>query len=380
MPGGAEPDDTVRLAPPGRAGRRGGTWAVLLAALAVCALGALGAGRWWTGRDAPGPIAVATADERAILAHVARAPTVFRLAPNPAVLVLDFPTLAEQGRALNRLAALVEKAGPPRERLLGDAALEEAIRASGATPETYYYGHDYRAADVARFFALAARDGVALTPEEHWVGRLARQEGWTGPGAAGALVSIPRADAGPRAGADAGVDAAMRATIVRHELSHGEFFTVPAYTAHTLRFWREILTEGEREAFRRFLAEESYDPANEELLANEAQAYLVHTPDPAMFGPDHVGIPGARLAALRAAFVAAMPPGWLRDATLSAAPAPGAAVPGRATSPTPRPRRRPGSRPGGRRPARRATLAGRRRRASGPVAARRAAVRPRPGR
>lgn len=360
MLGAGGPDATVRLASTHcrAAVRRRGIWAALVV-LAACGAGLA---CWWGTQGLP----VRTGDERTILAHVAETPTAFRLAANQAVLVLDFPTLAGQGRALNRLAALVEKAGLPRDRVLDDAALSRAIRASGASPETYYYGHDYRAADVARFFILTEGDRVKLTVEEQWVAGLARQEGWTDPGVTGALLSVPRT------GADKMVDAAMRATILRHELSHGEYFTVPAYAAYSLRFWREVLAERERGAFRRFLAGEGYNLDNEDLVVNEAQAYLAHTPDPAVFGPDKVDIPEARLAALRAAFITEMPLGWLRDMALSAA-APGRTF-GPARSSAPKPRRRPGCRPGARRPAQCASPVSRKRPAPRPAASLRIAA------
>ena len=49
-------------------------------------------------------------------------------------------------------------------------------------------------------------------------------------------------------------------------------------------------------------------------MANEAQAFLFHTPDERFFSPASLGFTTERLAALRAFFVAGMPPGWLRDA------------------------------------------------------------------
>jgi hypothetical protein len=82
---------------------------------------------------------------------------------------LLFPSLAAQGATLNRAAALVEKAGLPRDRLLDGVELAAAIARSGDTPETWYLGHDYRSADLARFFALAERDRVALTEAELWL-------------------------------------------------------------------------------------------------------------------------------------------------------------------------------------------------------------------
>ncbi len=267
--------------------------------------------------------------------------TAVRFASNPAVVVLDFPTLAEQGRMLNRMAAWLEKAGVPRGRLLADAELAAAIRASGTTPDTYYYGHDYRGSDVAAFFALAGRDGVPLLPEEQELRRLmlrAQAE----PAGFGALVTIPQPDPAN------GVTPQARATILRHELAHGEYFTSPAYAGHVGTVWRMMLTPDERAAFRTYLAGEGYDPALEDLMANEMQAYLMHTPDRDYFDPDKLGIPAQRLAQLRGGFLAGMPPGWLRDSL--AAPR----------------RRRPRQRPGrvSRMAAAAATVPPRRRRAS----------------
>lgn len=318
-------DDTVRLPPARRAqaGRHGylagGLLALLVAALIA----------FWVrpsappeeARPAPAPAPAAPAatvppalaaipllDEAGILAHRSPRLAVFRLAPNPDVLVLDFPTLAEQGRMLNRVAALVEKAGLPRDRVLDDAALDAAIRNGGQTPDTFYYGHNYRLSDLDRFFALAARDGIRLNPEEERLRALLREIGWLGAATPRALVSVPHA------GVEPWLDERARAAMLRHELSHGEFFTSPAYEALVWRFWREMLTGPERERFRAALAQASYDPAIEEVMANEAQAFLFHTPDERFFNPASIGLSPARLAELRAAFLAAMPPGWLRDA------------------------------------------------------------------
>lgn len=262
------------------------------------------------------------ANETAILADRPERLTVFRFAPNPLVLVLDFPSLRQQGLMLDRVAALVEKAGLPRDRVLTDTELDAAIRASGDTIETYYYGHDYRAADLARFFALANRDHVVLTLEEEELRGLVRQEGWLPGEAAGALISIPRA------GADSFVNAEVRATILDHELSHGEYFTDPAYAAFTRHFWDTALSTEDRARFRTFLGRQGYDTGQEDLMMNEMQAYLMHTPDPHFFNARAIGISEDRLARLRGVFLADMPRGWLRDET--PAPVSAAATPVRA--------------------------------------------------
>jgi hypothetical protein len=261
----------------------------------------------------PRPFDIVTADAATILAARPATLDVFRFAAAPRVLVLSFPSLHEQGRMLDRLGAFVEKAGLPHERVLDEADLQAAIRLAGDTEDTYYYGHDYRAADMARFFALADRDGIALHPEEETLRRLLTQEGMLVPGAVGALISIPPATQTPP------IDEAARVTILHHELSHGAYFTDPAYAAYARDFWLNALTEAQRAGFRRFLGSEGYDETNEDLMLNEAQAYLVHTPDPRYFRPEYAGLSDAEAARLRGVFLANMPDQWLTTVTPASA-------------------------------------------------------------
>jgi hypothetical protein len=261
-------------------------------------------------RQAPG---WTVATEAEIRVHQADALTVFRFALNPRVLVLDFPTLLQQGRMLNRVAAFIEKKDTPHDHVLDDAGLDEAIRKSGTTVETFYYGHDYRAADLVRFFATAQRDGVRLNAEEERLRQLVREEGWLDGQAVGAMISVPRE------GADSFVDADVRSVILHHELSHGEYFTNAAYANYAHKFWTTALSDDERAHFRRFLEVQDYDPGIEDVMVNETQAYLMHTPDERFFSARDVDLPLSRLDALRVAFLAGMPAGWLRDCT----PAPG---------------------------------------------------------
>lgn len=314
------PPAATKPAPRAATGRGGPPWLIPAVGGLVALLLAGGGAAFFLLSPRPAPIAqpqppaaveaarFPLASEAAILANTAPRLVISRLDANPAILVMDFPTLGEQARTLNRVAALVEKAGLPRDRVLDDAAMANAVRADGGSAETFYYGHNYRAADLTRFFALADRDRVRLTAEEESLRRLLRDAGFLAPGAAGALVSIPHA------GVEPWLDMRARGAMLRHELSHGEFFTNPAYAAVVWRFWREMLTEAERTRLRRMLSEASYDPALEEVMANEAQAFLFHTPDERFFSPAEAGLTPARMAALRAAFLAAMPSGWLRDA------------------------------------------------------------------
>ena len=195
-----------------------------------------------------------------------------------------------------------------------------AARRNTVSPvETFYYGHDYSAAAIARFFSLAAQDNILLNPEEEKLHQLLAQLGWLAPDVNGGLISVPKV------GADAAVTVGARNAILQHELSHGEYFSNPAYAAYVHQFWVQDLTPGEQKGIRDFLASEEYDPQIEELVENEMQAYLMFTRDPLFFTPSKVSMTPERLAELQAEFYRDMPQGWLRDAlgrTLPAASAP----------------------------------------------------------
>lgn len=236
---------------------------------------------------------------------------VSRFVPDPAIVVIDFPNLSVQGLMLDRVAALVEKAHLPRDRVLDDVALHEAIYDCGETIESYYYGHDYRAADLARFFALAAKDGIKLNSQELWLKRLLNQLGWLRPGANGAIITLPAA-APP-------ITEEMRAVILHHELSHGAFFTNPVFAAYSEAFWND-LTEADRIAFKNFLGSEGYDTSNTNLMLNETQAYLVFTRDPKFFNASVVDMTASQINTLRNGFIANMPDFWLTPMANAALP------------------------------------------------------------
>jgi hypothetical protein len=260
---------------------------------------------------APAKPATPLRSEADILAQVSDSVIVSRFAPNPNILVLDFPNLKAQGEAFNRMAAYIEKRGVSRERVLNDRELAEAIAEDNSTVETYYYGHDYRQADVVRFFAAADGQNLKLSRAEEDLRGILGREGLLTGNADEAVITIPRE------GSDPFVDAAGRASLLRHELSHGEYFTHPAYAAYVLQFWNTVMTDADRAAFQGFLTRQGYDPDNKDLMANETQAHLMNTTDPRYFNAPACGLPVARINALRTAFLEKMSAGWLRDAMLS---------------------------------------------------------------
>ncbi len=254
----------------------------------------------------PPPIRIRAGSAAAILADTPEETTVYRLDADARVLVLDFASLREQALMLNRMAMFIERNDAPRDQVLTDGRLAATMRAAGVQAETFYYGHDYRAADMTRFFATADADGVDLTPEESWLHTLIHQERMDLPGAVGCILSIPRV------GARTGIDAHARATILRHELSHAAYFTDAGFTAYARHFWNETLSDDERAHMRGFLRRQGYDTANEDLMMNEAQAYLVFTRDARFFDAAAAGLDANRAATLQSAFERAMPKMWLR--------------------------------------------------------------------
>ena len=239
-----------------------------------------------------------------------------RFEPNPQIVVIEFPSLQEQGLAMNRLAAMFEKRTAYGERVPTEKELDELIRRSGDSIASFYQGHDYPAAKVARFFSLAEAQRVALNARELQLRSLLLEAGLMQRDAGGAframegqaVISFSGVQPDdPATAPDELVDGVRREAVLHHELSHGEFFTNPAYRAHCMKFWREVLRENERRMFSAYLKSLDYNPADEELMANETQALLMHTPDSRAFNAGSLGIGEPALAQLRSRFRAGEP-------------------------------------------------------------------------
>ncbi|OYY05702.1 MAG: hypothetical protein B7Y73_00885 [Acidocella sp. 35-58-6] len=296
---GLDPDQRIRILPQPKR-KKTGLWLALGLVCAIIVTGGAGGAWFMFGRSTAIPIDTET--EAQIDASQPCDTKVSHFAADPEIVVIDFPNLTIQGLTLDRVAALIEKAHLPRNQVLDDVDLREAIYDCGDTIESYYYGHDYKAADLARFFQLAAQQNITLNAHELWLKQLLNQLGWLDPGAVGALITLPAA-VPP-------VTESMRAVILHHEISHGAFYTVPAYEAYAESFWNS-LTDVDRAAFISFLSTEGYDTNNTNLMLNEAQAYLVFTPDPQFFSAKALGMSQAQLDTLREGYIAGMPSFWL---------------------------------------------------------------------
>jgi hypothetical protein len=306
---GQEDDATVRLRP-GAGVKRKFSRLPLYGGIAIVALLAIGAGAFFF-LSGPPAVPIDTETEAQIDATQPCAPKVSYFALDHDIVVIDFPSLTIQGLMLNRVAALVEKAKLPRNRVLSDVELNQAIFDCGDTIESYYYGHDYMAADLQKFFTLADEEGIKLNPHELWLKALLKQLGWLTPGANGAIITLPAAG-GP-------ITEEMRAVILHHEISHGAFYTIPAYAAYAKQFWYS-LTQQDRDAFTNFLGSEGYDTADTTLMLNETQAYLIFTRDPRFFNGSVVNMTQAQVDTLREGFIANMPNIWLQPMANAALP------------------------------------------------------------
>jgi hypothetical protein len=111
----------------------------------------------------------------------------------------------------------------------------------------------------------------------------------------------------PKTPQDESVDERRRESVLLHELSHGRYFTDRAYREYCWRFWREKLGDDERRVLRALITKLNYDSSNEDLVVNETQALLMHTPDTRAFNAKVLGVSEAQLAELRARFAQGMP-------------------------------------------------------------------------
>lgn len=228
------------------------------------------------------------------------------------ILVIDFPTLAEQGRMFNRVGALVERMGIGRARVLEDQELANFIRSIGKTELTFAYGNDFLVSELVVFFNLAEHGNIPLHPEERALRVLLLEQGLmrerfgflqaARPNAV--ILSLPQEKEG---GGEPSVSRLARLTILTHEISHAEYYSNPHFRRWCRKFWREVMTERQRANFRVFLAKSGYDADNEDLMINETQAYLLYTPDPRAFSPAMAGLSELEWRALRQAFLQGFP-------------------------------------------------------------------------
>ncbi len=198
---------------------------------------------------------------------------VYSWASFPSVLVFDCRNYDIQNRLFRRLAFYIEKKG-----YVGQLLTNSELKGKHA-----WNAHDYRAEDLARFFNLVAERDFPIYPEESMLrsilishGILIQDdEGVLHPGE-GAVLSISKESTD-----------ALRYRFFVHEGAHGIFFTSPEFREFVTELWNS-LDSRDRAMWRFFFSWYGYDPADEYLMINEFQAYLLQqraSAAPAYFGP-----------------------------------------------------------------------------------------------
>jgi len=255
-----------------------------------------------------------------LLHRVAKEAQIYRLRDNPRIFLVDFVSLHEQAQTLNRVASLIEKKEMPDNRVIHQSEMDAYFKANHLNPDTFYFGHNYRAEDLAEFFTMVQRDHLNLNAYEQRflqmlqdLGVLEQQRGvYKVPNPPRVIVTFTQIQRDNPASPELDfVDMSIRCTVLRHELSHGEYSTNSRYRRLTHDFWRRTMTDQDRAAFRAFLGSKGYDEGNDELIANEMQAYLMHSPNPRAFSPERVGLSAARVKELRDQFLARAAESWM---------------------------------------------------------------------
>ena len=252
----------------------------------------------------------------AILVAKSEIVQVFSYPGRQPIFVIDFPSLASQGRMFNRIVALIERLGVGQARVLDDNELAKFIRSAGKTELTFAFGNDFLVSELVVFFNLAEYGNIALTKEERILRGFLLEQGLIrerfgflqAVRSSAVILSVPQERAG---GSEPPVSPLARQTILMHEISHAEFYTNPLYRNWCRKFWREVLSDRQRNAMQAFLVRSGYDAENEELMINEAQAYLLYTPDPRAFSAKLIGLSERELQEMRMAFQKGFPDAFL---------------------------------------------------------------------
>jgi hypothetical protein len=184
---------------------------------------------------------------------------VFEWSAYPGIYVIDFVDYAVQSDYFKRLSFFTEKRGF-RGRM---PSVAEVASRHG------WNAHNYSAAGLAAFFQAAADGEHTLTAGEASMQELAvnlglvRRSGDRFEAGDGGIVSITR-ESSP----------ILRELLMAHEAFHGVFYARPAFRRFVDEYWRSQ-PELARSFWRGFFSYMTYDPADEYLMVNELQGYIL---------------------------------------------------------------------------------------------------------
>ncbi len=178
----------------------------------------------------------------------------------PKMLIMDTANYRIQSKFFKRLAFFIEKKG-----YVGKIVNEETL-----VNKHGYNAHDYRAADLARFYNTAYLEKVRLNPYERLLKKIllfngvlrGSLEGNVSP-VAGGIISFSRSSS-----------SYLRRLLLTHESYHGVFFSLPSYREACFDFWK-ALSPMDKSFWRLFLSWKGYNVKKDKyLLVNEFQAYM----------------------------------------------------------------------------------------------------------
>ena len=262
----------------------------------------------------PGLREVKRLSKSEILAAVTDKWAAYFLRSNPRVLVLDFPTIREQARMFGRIIMFVERGGTSKTKVMTVPEVEKWLAQNAEKLESLTMGNNFRAGELARFFNTARFQGEPLTIDETTLYNLLlelqvlREElGVSIVQPEFVLISLPQVSSVPGC-ASCAVTPALRNVVLEHELSHARYATDTVYQNYVVWFWSQAISPATRTKFIQFLRKRGYDSNIPELLANEMQAFLLHTPDAAIFSAGQLGITESELNDLRENFKAGLFP------------------------------------------------------------------------
>lgn len=179
----------------------------------------------------------------------------------PEVLIFDFANFQVQSDFFRRLSYFVEKVGF-RGNLLTDAQL---------AGRHGWNAHNYRPTDLARFFNSARETGFALNERELQLEKLLLfhglliQEGGELSAGEGAIISLTQ---------DPAQMWGSRYLFLNHESLHGLFYNMSELQERSRQLWF-ALDDDVRRYIERYFSYVGYDPADEYLMINEFQAYML---------------------------------------------------------------------------------------------------------
>lgn len=238
--------------------------------------------------------------------HTAR--VFYRLADDPRVLVLDMPDVVDQARVFARIVIFIERANAPRHRILSVPEIKRWQEVNKETLATLTIGNNIRADNFTRFFNTARQQGEAITEDEAWLLEHLLKEGVLVEVNGAYVTQVPEqiVISAPQPAlkecATCLITQARRELILRHELAHARFVTDQVYRDYVEWFWHNQLNAEQRRTITKYLQSLGYDITLPELVIDEMQAFVLHTPESEFFSAKSAGFTSKQLEALRERF------------------------------------------------------------------------------